>query len=384
MKRGFSLSETEQERSVEAAEKDRQRFSGISFAFLSDASSSTSEQVNSAGSFRDNSIENDIKNNNHDKEITTEKKKKEAHSKMGVRKIPPHHDPAVMAYYKSIPAESFVLCKNGAIIRRKVGDHENNSNNDNEKKEDDDTATTDQFSSAKKWIESKYKDPQDSENANYKLPERYYDMPLMPFKAEGVPKVALAEYFGRRKLLTQTSYKANFHSWNDQNPKSNLLRWTCILVCPLTGELFWTGRYPNTDPKKVCYGQENPKKEIMCGISNHGQNEHVRFWWFTQKRWAEHGAAARAFDCKSFRDRQELWNTKMQESKDTAIVRIPKAAAIGLEKPYLDAIYDIPQECVAIIPENIRLSIREQQKAIKSRNCPLFKTNKNQNDSRTE
>lgn len=102
--------------------------------------------------------------------------------------------------------------------------------------------------------------------------------PLLPFKTVEVPKSALHALYGkepRRKSIAAS----DFVTWHDGGPP-HALQWTSCFVCPLTGELFLTRPYG----------------------ANREYNEENGMIWYKKKTSAEHGAAATAYDCLTYRD----------------------------------------------------------------------------------
>jgi hypothetical protein len=99
-----------------------------------------------------------------------------------------------------------------------------------------------------------------------RLPQHKLNMP---------PKSELYTLYGTNpyhKVLRA----ADYITWTDNGPPHNM-RFTSVFVCPVTGETFRSGGW----------GQSYEWKDGFC--------------WFTSKKLAEHGAAARAYDCLSFR-----------------------------------------------------------------------------------
>jgi len=111
-------------------------------------------------------------------------------------------------------------------------------------------------------------------------PNPFAGVPLSRInKTAGVPKAALHSVYGRpprRKVISQDDY----HTWHDGGPPHQL-KFTSIFCCPATGECFPSGRYGST---------------ALHQVDERGTV------WYTKKALAEHGAAARAFDCLSLRD----------------------------------------------------------------------------------
>ena len=73
----------------------------------------------------------------------------------------------------------------------------------------------------------------------------YAGEPLLPCKTTGVPKAALSGWYGQKPRCHQLS-KNQYVCWHDGG-MPHKLRFTCVFVCPLTGECFASGRY-GTDP----------------------------------------------------------------------------------------------------------------------------------------
>jgi hypothetical protein len=98
---------------------------------------------------------------------------------------------------------------------------------------------------------------------------------LPQYKLTAPPKSELYTLYGKdpyRRVLGAGDYI----TWNDNGPP-HTMRFTSVFVCPVTGEAFKSGGY----------GKTYEWKDSFC--------------WFTSKKLAEHGAAARAYDCLSYR-----------------------------------------------------------------------------------
>ena len=109
-----------------------------------------------------------------------------------------------------------------------------------------------------------------------------------------------------------------------------MLKWTSVFVCPMTGELFLSGNYH--------------------GSTGTCSDESL---WFSKKTHAEHGAAARAYDCLLFRD-------QLQSDRDVQV-----KTSVGLEEPYSEseAVYKLPQ--IVRIPPDVRDMIERMQQEIR-------------------
>jgi len=144
-----------------------------------------------------------------------------------------------------------------------------------------------------------------------------------------VPKAELHVVYGR--VFGKVISSANYHTWHDSGQAHNL-QWTSIFVCPATGELYFSGRYPGAVARTM-------------GDSN-------GLLWFSKKTAAEHAAAARALDCWSYRE-------KLRNNSSNA----SQIVAVGSEAPYLEqqAIFRLPPS----VPEPQREAIRKLQAEIR-------------------
>jgi hypothetical protein len=152
----------------------------------------------------------------------------------------------------------------------------------------------------------------------------YKGMSLKLNKTSGVPKAALHSVYGRpprRKVISQE----NYHTWHNSGPP-HLLKFTSIFCCPLTGECVASGRYGDA---------------ALYQMDGNG------LLWYNKKTLAEHGAAARAFDCISYR---ECGDGMIPET-------------IGDETPY--ALAESPPMSPHV-PDNIRQAILQAQHGIRS------------------
>jgi hypothetical protein len=109
-------------------------------------------------------------------------------------------------------------------------------------------------------------------------------IPFFPTSSEGNPKLALNSLYGKEFGGAQVTNSA-FFFWDDDGPP-HMRRHTCVFVCPVTYERFPAGR------------QGNSEKFTL--------DENSGVVWYTQKKLAEHGAAARRSDCYYYRKCCEL------------------------------------------------------------------------------
>ena len=105
----------------------------------------------------------------------------------------------------------------------------------------------------------------------------FQGIPLLPTSLFGSPKLALQNLYARSPsglALPNTAY----FTWDAPGCRHDY-KWTSIFMCPLTFELFASGRYDDPSTYNVNDGTI----------------------WYTQKRLAEHAAAARVFSCLYYR-----------------------------------------------------------------------------------
>jgi len=150
-------------------------------------------------------------------------------------------------------------------------------------------------------------------------------MTLQPI-SRGCPKDCLHALFGKPPRNKSTT-KADYYTWH--RGQDHLRQFTSIFVCPLTGECFPSGRYGDAK----YYTLETDKVTGMSVI------------WYTRKVLAQHGAAARAFDCFSFRE--------CPANKDPP--------AVGEDAPYSANAMPLP----SMTPPEIRTAIQQTQERIR-------------------
>ena len=182
------------------------------------------------------------------------------------------------------------------------------------------------------------------------------------------PKSALHCIYGqppRHKVVSSTEH---FFTWNDQGP-SHLLKWSAAFVCPLTGEVFLAAPLST-------YGDYNRDGSVQI------RGSCSELWWFPKKNLAEHGAAARAYDCLVYRDAVRTASTTQTVKRITgASIFVPVSPneyiKMGVQLPYdLDqARFDLPPPCesnVIAIPNRIRQKIQQLQTQISYNNNYLM------------
>lgn len=102
--------------------------------------------------------------------------------------------------------------------------------------------------------------------------------PLFPYKTVEVPKSALHALYGKEPRRRPIA-ASDFVTWHDGGPP-HALQWSSCFICPLTAELFLTRPYE----------------------ANRDCKEENGLIWYKKKTSAEHGAAACAYDCLTYRD----------------------------------------------------------------------------------
>ena len=157
--------------------------------------------------------------------------------------------------------------------------------------------------------------------------------PWLPNKTMGVPKSALSAWYNQKPRHCQLS-KDCFISWNNGG-LAHQLKFTSVFVCPLTGEIFASGRYGETVEYKTSMDEGNGAEIVWyseypivcvgriplvsCFVANAPGLLDVPTHTDTKKL-AEHGAASRAYDCFSYR---QYFGTGMN------------SVHLGTEQPYL-------------------------------------------------
>lgn len=117
-------------------------------------------------------------------------------------------------------------------------------------------------------------------------------VPIVPAAAPqaapaAVPKAILYQFFGKKPRRKQLSNE-DYFAWNNGG-RPHELKFTAIFQCPLTGECFASAPYG--DPKYY---------QVTTVTNNQGQV--VPMVWYTKKAFAEHGAAAKCYDCLLYRE----------------------------------------------------------------------------------
>ena len=99
----------------------------------------------------------------------------------------------------------------------------------------------------------------------------------------GAPKQILHGYYGKMEAKKQVS-KNDYNTWHDGG-RDHDRRFTCIFLCPVSGEQYPSCAYGQTDSYEVRVDHETGARVV----------------WYKQKMAAEHAAAARACDCLCLR-----------------------------------------------------------------------------------
>ena len=222
----------------------------------------------------------------------------------------------------------------------------------------------------------------DTTSASNQMDEiSYQNVPNLPYKTSGEPMNALGCYYSQNYHTSHLKMSDFYYTWNDANPKSHLLLWTSIFICPLSGELFQSGEWPGNDAvikeattSPVVSDHSNDDADEIAApredsfvttslVSETPKNLQVR--WMKKKKIAEHGAAAWAYDCFQYRHKESAVVHGTLDSKSTVI--LPKkevylTSSIGSESPYLVdmAVCAVP----SYVPVTIRIRIEERLQKI--------------------
>jgi hypothetical protein len=202
----------------------------------------------------------------------------------------------------------------------------------------------------------------------------YANVPILPFKTAGVPMAALVAYYGQQTypppaLVVQLVHMADFyHTWHDGNPHTDKLQWTCLYCCPYTAELFVAGRWPGLRPPPPPKQQQQPvvattatttqsctshTRDTAAGTTTAVGNTLPRPRWMPNKKAAQHGAAAWAYDCFHYRLEQQTAAAAAAAPTTTTTTggcsttnknnaTKVRYARLGLEDPYLEPCYSLP------------------------------------------
>jgi hypothetical protein len=105
----------------------------------------------------------------------------------------------------------------------------------------------------------------------------------------GAPKQILHGYYGKMEAKTQLS-KNDYYTWDDDGGRHHDRRFTCIFLCPVSGERYPSCAYGQMDSYEVRVDHETDAEVV----------------WYKQKIAAEHAAAVRACDCLCLRYRSPV------------------------------------------------------------------------------
>jgi hypothetical protein len=207
----------------------------------------------------------------------------------------------------------------------------------------------------------------------------YQGVPNLPFKTYSVPMNALGCYYGKYFKNYQIRMSENYFSWHDENPKSHLLRWTSIFLCPISGEIFFTGSWQTNNPLPTVdlpAGQNIPlsshegnplnvdKSTLQATVARSFANCRVKQCrWMKTVKDAKHGAAAWAYDCFQYRSKCLVENPVSEGFKDTSVLQVAITGPIGNEIPYLEkeGIFTVPE----FVPLAIRNCVEQRQEEIR-------------------
>jgi hypothetical protein len=230
----------------------------------------------------------------------------------------------------------------------------------------------------------------------------YANMSILPFKTAGVPMAALNAFYGKTykhlppALVQSVRMTDYYHTWNDGNPQTDKLKWTCLFCCPYTAEIFVAGQWqglrlpkpaatattttkmatnPLADATSPCEAVASTKstadvheEPILATITTPGILPLPR--WMPNKKAAQHGAAAWAYDC--FHYRLEQAATAQKGGCCTTNLRYVR---LGQEDPYLEPCYSLPSFDVdddtanvwSTMPTGLAHEIATQQALVRAR-----------------
>jgi hypothetical protein len=202
----------------------------------------------------------------------------------------------------------------------------------------------------------------------------YRNKPSPPYKTSREPMNALGCYYSHYYHTTHLKMSDYYFSWSDGNPKSHLLLWTSVFVCPLSGEIFLSGEWPGNDvvlkPTNVVESTRHihnlTKMNVDESIITSTPVTTQQIRWMKKKKVSEHGAAAWAYDCFQHRHKQSAVVHRSMDNMGIYTLLSPKndicsvniTSSIGSEVPYMEdtAIRMIP----AFVPETIKNQIERR------------------------
>lgn len=149
--------------------------------------------------------------------------------------------------------------------------------------------------------------------------------PFIPTTTQGSPKMALNALYG--KEMEVDIREDSYFYWNHRG------QFTCVVVCPVTYEIFPAGRYQSM--ALTASGGDIGMTVDDTGIV-----------WYSRKKEAAQGAAACRYDCWYYRQ----WLLSNPSA--------PKIRLFGLDDPYGSPEDDRPSKTLALIPPEIMESIQ--------------------------
>eukprot|EP00540_Astrosyne_radiata_P003623 CAMPEP_0116823888 /NCGR_PEP_ID=MMETSP0418-20121206/1091_1 /TAXON_ID=1158023 /ORGANISM="Astrosyne radiata, Strain 13vi08-1A" /LENGTH=485 /DNA_ID=CAMNT_0004452197 /DNA_START=154 /DNA_END=1611 /DNA_ORIENTATION=+ len=166
-------------------------------------------------------------------------------------------------------------------------------------------------------------------NHNPSSNNHYASQPWLPNKTMHVPKAALAAWYNQKPRNHQLS-KDCYISWNDGG-LPHQLKFTSIFVCPLTGEIFCSGRH----------GSGSATNNYTTTTD---EQTGATIVWYSKKTLAEHGAAARAYDCFSYRQHFGTGIRSVHIGSETPYLPLEQARA--LQQPLPPPLPTVPPEAM--------------------------------------
>lgn len=166
----------------------------------------------------------------------------------------------------------------------------------------------------------------------------FCNTPAKPFMVADVPMTAINAMYGKERHIQVDATNCYF-TWELPGRPPQDRRFTSVFICPESGELFLSGRWKT-------YG------EIIATAAGG-----VDLVWFTTKKNAQHGAAARAWDCRAYRNHQQQKQEQMANGMETEELSYLTAARIGNETPHVEPMWNLPD----FVPKFVHDEVRQRQ-----------------------
>jgi hypothetical protein len=180
----------------------------------------------------------------------------------------------------------------------------------------------------------------------------FCNAPAKPFKVADVPMTAINAMYGKEEKI-QVDAENCYYTWEIPGRPPQDRRFTAVFICPKSGELFLSGRWKT-------YG------ETIAPLLDSSAADAVDLVWFTTKKNAQHGAAARAWDCRAYREHHHQQQNMM--ATDMEALPYLTAAHIGNEKPHLEPMWNLPD----FVSKYVHDQVRERQTKLQDKRHMLM------------